>query len=62
MMRERSWELPRACPSSNCSSPSTRAPRLADQYAAALPMTPRPKTATSYSRGCGCPISWRFNA
>src|SRR5215211_6609998 len=47
MMRAWSWEAPRWCPSSSCSSPSTRAPALASTQAAALPSAPSPTTTTS---------------
>src|SRR5262249_10638555 len=41
-------ELPRSCPTANCSNPSTRRPRRASAPAAAAPMPPTPTTITSY--------------
>ena len=45
--RERPWLEPRACAGVKRSSPSTRLPRRARWYAAALPIAPRPTTIAS---------------
>src|SRR3954447_24587202 len=42
------WLEPSACGGTKRSKPITRAPRLANCNAAALPMAPRPTIATSY--------------
>src|SRR5207249_4367447 len=58
MIREWSSDAPRVCPSSNCSRPITSPPaRRASQYAAALPMPPRPSTA--WARSMVTPASLR---
>src|SRR5436190_23787865 len=54
MMRLRPCEDPRSCGMSNCSRPSTRAPRAAAWYAAALPIPPTPTTMTSYMTRADC--------
>src|SRR5579862_828797 len=60
MIREWSWLAPRTWPSSNCSRPRTSAPsRRLSQYAAPLPIPPRPITATAYSRRIGSAIRAR---
>src|ERR1700677_1947853 len=47
MMRVAPWEEPRSWPGTNRSMPTTRRPRRPSAASAALPMTPRPITATS---------------
>src|SRR4029450_12884829 len=56
MMRAWSWEAPRWCPSSNCSSARTLAPDLASTQAAALPSPTSPTTTTAYD---GAARPWR---
>ena len=50
MMRFVPWDDPWSWGMSNCSRPSTRSPRRASWYTAALPIPPTPTTMTSY---CG---------
>src|SRR5262245_51078705 len=47
MIRDGPCELPRSCPTANCSSSTTRCPSLARWYAAAQPITPPPTISTS---------------
>ena len=49
-MRDWPWLEPRACAGVCRSTPSTRSPRAASRYAAALPIPPRPAKITSYTR------------
>src|SRR5262245_52349119 len=51
MMRDSPCDEPLVCPRGNASRPSTRRPRLATWYVAALPIAPRPTVMTSYMSG-----------